>query len=58
MTNGKAEDKIADGMRHLAFAVKIAIKQLMAGRHFVLEHPKTATSWETRIMGILINIFK
>ena len=22
----------------------------MAGRHFVFEHPKTATSWATRIM--------
>ena len=48
MTNGKANDQITDGMRHLAFS------QVLAGRHVVLKHPKTATSWETRVLGRLI----
>ena len=50
MSDGAIRKKLEDGITHLAFAALLCRKQAMAGRHFVFEHPKTATSWATRIM--------
>jgi hypothetical protein len=35
----------AEGMVHLRFAVQVYQEQLRCGRHFLHEHPRTATSW-------------
>ena len=37
----------AEGLLHLEFAVQIANIQRRAGRGFLFEHPKSATSWHT-----------
>jgi hypothetical protein len=35
----------AEAMVHLRFAVQVYLEQLSCGRHFLHEHPRTATSW-------------
>ena len=52
----KIEDKMDDGMRHLAFAVKLCLAQYKAARYFAFEHPQNAKSWETRVMGLLLRL--
>ena len=48
--------KVHDGMRQLAFAVTPCLAQFQGRRYFALEHPQTANSWETRLMGLLMRL--
>ena len=43
----QVEAEEAEGLQHLEFAVQIAHLQRRAGRGFLFEHPKSATSWHT-----------
>ena len=43
----QVEAEEAEGLQHLEFAVQIARLQRRAGRGFLFEHPKSATSWHT-----------
>ena len=47
MDEQKVRAGLTEAMEHLAFAVLLCIKQARAGRKFVLEHPATASSWQT-----------
>ena len=40
------KEAIARGKRHLHFCASLYRKQLIAGRHFIHEHPTTAFSWK------------
>ena len=40
----------AEAMALIGFAVEIYWLQLEAGRHFLHEHPATATSWREKIV--------
>ena len=35
-----------EAMKHLNFAASMAERQLRAGKHFLFEHPFTATAWK------------
>ena len=54
----KPEDirrKLEDGIKHVAFALKLCKIQAEAGRKFVFEHPASATSWKLAIMEVLLH---
>ena len=53
MQVGNAEDMIADGMRHLAFATHICLEHTRAGRYYALDHPSTAVSWDANVLELL-----
>ena len=52
----KVEHSVADGMRHLSFAVHLCMLQVKAGRYFAFEHPVGAASWQTRVMRMLARL--
>ena len=41
----KVRAGIAEGRKHLSFVASLYKKQMMAGRHFLHEHPASAASW-------------
>ncbi len=45
MTPEQKADKMKVARTHLKFACQLALLQHRAGRYYVLEHPRTATSW-------------
>ena len=46
MSPAKVKRLKDDGRRLLHFAISIAMSQLKAGKHFLLEHPASASSWK------------
>ena len=51
-----AQEMIEDGMKHLAFAAHMCILQAKHHRYFALEHPVSAASWDTEVLGLLRSI--
>lgn len=47
------EQKMKEGIQHMAFAVLLCLRQAKAGRKFVLEHPAGATSWQLALTNKL-----
>ena len=54
MDKREVQRRKAEGKVFLDFAVEIYEMQLQAGRHFLHEHPATATSWNTENMKALL----
>ena len=54
MSEEEAQEKMWNGMRHLAFAIEVCRIQARAGRYFAFEHPASATSWTTGMMQALL----
>ena len=53
MPKEKVRELIAEGRKHLSFVTSLYRKQLQIGRHFLYEHPVSATSWkEPQIMAL------
>ena len=53
MPKEKVRELIAEGRKHLSFVTSLYRKQLQLGRHFLHEHPVSATSWkEPQIMAL------
>ena len=44
------------GIRHLAFAVFLCLKQASEGRKFVFEHPVSASSWQLALVNKLLDV--
>ena len=51
-----AQEMIEDGMKHLAFATHMCILQAKHLQYFALEHPVSAASWDTEVLGLLRSI--
>ena len=45
---------LEEGRSHIAFMAGIYREQLRHGRHFLREHPATATSWRGPVMEALL----
>ena len=56
MSDEAITKRLEAGIAHLAFAALICRKQATEGRHYLFEHPATATSWSTRVMKSVTSI--
>ena len=46
--------RLDEGIKHVAFALKLCKIQADAGRKFVFEHPASASSWKFALMQVLL----
>ena len=51
MTPEEVEEKLRAAMVHVNFALDLCLRQYMAGRLFLFEHPAGANSWSTNMMS-------
>ena len=54
MAPEKYEAMMAKGRRHLHFMISLYVIQLEGGRHFLHEHPQSASSWKDMYMQALL----
>ena len=54
MTEAERQRRRTEARVHLDFAAEIYQTQLRAGRHFLHEHPETATSWKEESIAKLL----
>ena len=46
--------RVSEGRKHLSFTVSLYRRQLRRGKHFMHEHPQSATSWHEQIVRSLM----
>ena len=49
MTTEEGEEKLRAAMVHVKFALDLCLRQYIAGRLFLCEHPAGASSWSTNM---------
>ena len=52
----EVEEKLRAAMVHIKFALELCLKQYMAGRLFLFEHPAGASSWSTGMMKDMLGL--
>ncbi len=50
------ETKLREAILHLEFCMLLAELQAVAGRYFVVEHPKTAISWSQKMVKYILGL--
>ena len=56
MAPEEVEEKLRAAMVHVKFALDLCLRQYMAGRLFLFEHPAGASSWSTNMMRDMLGL--